>query len=167
MLRVQFHNLAYKLALWTWLEGESTAQTNFGDVEQIPGCSSGAALVSSTRIAKQYYVEYDTRVRDYGEQEVWISARIPKGLQQNLAANVGGARLTANQEGVGSYGAGFAWYRMGLARLSGPRAKIRIEIDAPSGADIAIDAVLMVTPGFRPSGVTPPQPMVFKPTPKR
>jgi len=46
-------------------------------------------------------------------------------------------------------------------------SKVRIQVDSPGNAEIAIDAILVTPDPFQPGGVVPPDPMNFQMIPTK
>jgi hypothetical protein len=74
---------------------------------------------------------------------------------------IGGQVLTIQGEGLSEYGDGFEWYRLGTTKAVQGTNKIRLSVDAPQGADLAIDAILLYPGSFRPNGIIPPDPIDY------
>ncbi len=164
LMQDQYNKLAQKLARYTWIEAESSKQTNFSDILANPGCSNGNALSLRTTLspdASGYYASYDVPVRFKEEQEVWIAARIPPELRGAVQFLVGGQILQVTGDPISLYGGGFGWYKLGSTRLGGTMTKLRIQVNSPSGADISIDTILLSPTPFTPAGVTRPDPIPF------
>jgi hypothetical protein len=159
ILRQHLARLTRRAAVFTWIEGENSRDTDFGDVETAPGCSNGAALTMQTRIPSPtgtYFALYPLPVRTQLEQEVWIAARIPEARRKDVVVNIGGQNLVLAEAPLSPYGHGYAWYRLGRTRLAGHESSLRVTVRATDGADISIDAILLTPEPFSPNGAAMP-----------
>ncbi|MBI1757269.1 MAG: hypothetical protein HYR64_09205 [Fimbriimonas ginsengisoli] len=161
LLRLQYDQLSLRLANYSWAEAEASPLTNFSEPSLVPGCSGGGALVLRTRIGQTYFAEFNLRVRSPESQEVWLAARLPDGLRGSIQVLIGGQLLTISGPPISPYGLGFAWYRVGLTKLSGANSKVRIQLSVPNGADLAIDALVLFPGAFRPAGISQPDAIPF------
>lgn len=170
VLRQQTLKLNLKLATFTWIEAETSRNNTFSEALPVPGCSNGAVLSLQSRLnpgPEGYYAEYSVPVKSDAEQEVWLAASIPTGTESIVRVFVGGQTMTLTGESVGRYGSGYGWYRLGTTRLAGGTQKLRVQVDAPRGAEIALDAIMLSPTRQKPSGVTPPEIVSFQPPPRR
>lgn len=157
MLRAVIDHLSLRLGTFCWVEGEATTATNFSEPLQVAGCSGGGVLsLATSLLGRDYFAEYEVPVKNKGDQEVWIAARIPEDLRSKVRVLVGNQVMTISGEGVSPYGLGFAWYKCGSTKLAGARAKVRIEVTSDQGIDMALDVIMISPSGFRPNGITIP-----------
>jgi hypothetical protein len=160
----EYYRAAQRLGSFTWLEAENPAATNFSEALVQPACSNRGVLSLRTTIPPDsaYFAEYIVPVRSAEEQQVWIAARIPQDQRRNVQLLIGGQTLLFQQDPIGGYADGFAWYHLGSTRLAGTQNRIKLSVFAPDGADLAIDAIVLTPTSFVPNGVTPPDTIVLR-----
>jgi hypothetical protein len=158
MLRALYHRTSQRLGEFTWIEAEVVRDHNFSEALADPACSNEMSLSLRTPIASadSYFMDASVNVRSAAEQTVWVAARIPEDMRSSVRMRIGGQTLSLTEPPVGLYGNGFGWYRMGVTRFAGEFSRVRLEVGVPSGADLAIDAILITPSQFAPSGVRPP-----------
>jgi hypothetical protein len=158
MLRRVLQRVEYKMGSYSWLEAERNLDNNFSEAREIPGCSDDRALVLRTPLpsAAGFYADYNVSVRTTGDQDVWISARIPADRRSDVQMIVGGQVLTISQPPVSGYGDHFAWYNLGKTRLSGNQMKIKLVVLNGTDADFAFDSILLTPDVFTPDGIRLP-----------
>lgn len=164
-LRKQFWLLDKRVGRFTWVEGESSKDTNFSEVILESGCSNHAALHLHSPVATQqqgYYATYSLPIHYDGDQEVWIAARIPESLRPFVTVDVSGQKMQVSGNPVGIYSSGYGWYRLGTTRATTRMAKLTVLVNAPEGADMAIDAVLLSPGNFSPNGIDLPNAIPFE-----
>lgn len=164
MMRQWYWRLGAQFADYTWLEAEVSKDQNFSEVLDTPGSSSGRVLNLKSSLeayAQAYYANYTFLGRSDEELEVWVAAKVPAQTRQYVSLTVGGQLLTIQGEGLSAYGDGYQWYRLGTTRVVPGTNKIRLAVDAPQGADLAIDTILLYPGTFRPNGIIPPDPIDF------
>ncbi len=164
-LRSAYWKLSQKVSPYCWIEGEHTSDTNFSEVINVPGCASGGALALRTTIpvgSTGYYAVYPIPVKTKEDQEVWIAAKVPVERRGDLTVQIGGQILRISGDPVSLYGAGYGWYKLGTTRLAGNLSRLRIQVDTPGNAEIAIDTVLVTPEPFQPNGVYPPDATNFR-----
>ena len=103
-----------------------------------------------------YQVRLFLIVRNKGDQELWIAARIPEEFRSNVSVSLAGATYSIPQRGVSSYGDGYKWYQLGTVNLAGQNSALSIHVNAMHGADVGIDAIVLYPGTFRPNGVQMP-----------
>ena len=163
-MRVWYWRLGAKFADYTWLEAEFSRNHNFSETSLKLGASSSNVLNLKSSLeayAQSYFAEYNFLGRSAAELEVWVAARIPKAARQFVTVTVGGQVMTIQGEGLSEYGDGFEWYRLGTTKAIPGTNKLRLSVDAPQGADLAIDTILLYPGAFRPNGIIPPDPIDF------
>ncbi len=163
-MRQWYWRLASRFAAYSWIEAEFSKNHNFSETQQKLGASNSFVLNLKTSLeayAQAYYAEYNFLGRSEDELEVWVAARLPGQTKNFMSITVGGQLLTVQGEGFGAYADGFEWYRLGTTRAVSGTNKLRLVIDAPQGADIAIDTILLYPGSFRPNSVIPPDPIDF------
>jgi hypothetical protein len=158
MLRRVLQRVEYKMGSYSWLEAERNLDNNFSEPREIPGCSDDRALVLRTPLPTPagFYADYNVSVRTTGDQDVWISARIPADRRSDVRMIVGGQVLTISQPPVSGYGDHFAWYNLGKTRLSGNQMKIKLVVLNGTDADFAFDSILLTPDPFVPDGIRLP-----------
>ena len=158
LLRQVLRNASLKIGDTSWIEAESSKNNSFSEYANLGGCSGGAALTLSPRLANAtgFFAEYSVSVRYYGIQNVWIAARIPANKRGLVTLTVGGQTLTLPEQPTAFYGQGFAWYKLGTTRLSGNLATARIDVTNALFADMAFDAIVFTPENFSPRGLTLP-----------
>ncbi|MBX3118998.1 MAG: hypothetical protein KF784_08035 [Fimbriimonadaceae bacterium] len=170
VMREQFNKLSLRLARYSWIEAESCKETNFSEAKSIPGTSNGLALSLQTQIVSPdavYTAEYSLQARSLEDVDVWVSARIPRENRRDFSVDVGGQILRIHNEGLSPYNGGFIWYRMGTTKLARGVNKLLLEMRAPEGVDMAVDAILITQGGFAPRGPFIPDAIPFGPTPDK
>ena len=164
-LRGYFWRLNARLGGFTWIEAESASKTNFSEVTIEPGSSAAALLTLKTSLTGAglgaYFSEWKATVRQEGQMEVWVAARLPDGARPGIRFTIGGESFQVKGDGVSRYGAGMAWYRLGMITAKPGPVEIRMDVDAPLGADLAVDAILLHPGTFVPNGITPPDSVTF------
>jgi len=164
-MRQWYWRLANRFAQYSWIEAENSRDNNFSEPLEQLGCSGGRCLALKSSLesfAQAYYAEYSIPARSAAELEVWVAARIPVQIRPYVTLSIGGQTLNIQGEGLSPFGAGFAWYKLGTTKLaSGGNVKIRLSVDAPQGADMAVDTILLYPGSFRPNGVFLPDPIDF------
>lgn len=164
MMRQWYWRLGTRFANYSWIEAEFSRNHNFSETPQLLGASGSHILNLKTGLeayAQTYYADYTFLGRSENELEVWIAAKIPSAIREFVSLNIGGQVLTIQGEGVGAYGDGYAWYKLGTTRVVSGTNKFRLSVDAPQGADLAFDTILLYPGAFRPQGVIPPDPIDF------
>ncbi|MBC8066032.1 MAG: hypothetical protein H7Y17_14460, partial [Chlorobia bacterium] len=163
-MRQWYWRMGTRFATYSWVEAEFSRNHNFSEIQQRLGTSRSNVLSLKTSLeslAQTYYADYTFLARSDEELEVWVAAKIPAGSRQFLGVTVGSQLLTVQGEGLSAYGDGFAWYRLGTTRVIPGTNKMKITFDAPQGADVAIDTILLYPGSFRPNGIVPPDPIDF------
>lgn len=163
-MRQWYWKLSNRFAKYSWIEAESSKDHNFSEPQAQAGCSNGNCLSlrsSLESFAQDYYAEYSVPSRSSEELEVWIAARIPPQIRSFVSISVGGQVLNIQGEGLSPFGAGFAWYKLGTTKLGQAVTKIRLSVNAPQGADMAVDTILLYPGTFRPNGVSLPDAVDF------
>lgn len=154
-MRTQVDRIVRKLATWEWIEAESSRNHSLSEVKQESGLSGGASLVLRAQISPNpegFFAEYQSGVRTTLDQEVWLAARVPAEQRSLVRVEIGDQTLQMPAESVSPYGAGFAWYRLGVTRLAGSKAKIVVRVTGADGTDLALDALLLYPGTFMPRG---------------
>lgn len=163
-MRQWYWRLGTQYASYSWIEAEYSKNHNFSEVLDRIGASSSRVLNLKTALeayAQAYYADYQFLGRSEEELEVWIAAKIPAQVRQYVSITVGGQLLTIQGEGLSAYGDGYHWYRLGTTKVIPGTNKIRLAVDAPQGADLAVDTILLYPGSFRPNGIVPPDPIDF------
>ena len=93
---------------------------------------------------------------------VWIAAKIPAAVRPFVTINIGGQTLSIQGEGskLGDMRMVTLGYDMGTTKVVPGTNKIQLAVNAPQGADLAVDTFLL-SRHFRPNGVIPPDPIDF------
>ena len=163
-MRQWYWRLAGRFAAYTWIEAEYSKNHSFSEPTLKLGTSNSYVLSLKTSLeayAQEYSADYSFLARSDEELEVWVAAKIPASAKQYLTVNIGGQVLSIQGEGLSAYGDGFEWYKLGTTRAVQGTNKFRLSVNAPQGADLAIDAILLHPGAFRPNGVIPPDPIDF------
>lgn len=163
-MRAWYWRMGTRFANYSWIEAEFSREHNFSEVMDRLGASSSRVLSLKTALeayAQAHYADYTFLGRSEEELEVWIAAKIPPQTRSYVSITVGGQLLTIQGEGLSTYGDGYQWYRMGTTKVLPGTNKIRLAVDAPQGADLAIDSILLYPGTFRPNGIVPPDPIDF------
>jgi hypothetical protein len=163
-MRRWYWSMGSKFANYTWVEAEYSKNHNFSEPTQRLGTSGSYVLSLKTALdayAQAYYADYSFLGRSDEELEVWVAARIPPAARQFVSLTVGGQLMTIQEEGLSEYGDGYAWYKLGTTKVVNGTNKMRLAVDAPQGADLAVDAILLYPGKLRPNGIIPPDPIDF------
>lgn len=154
-LQQQLDRLLMRASPYSWMEAESTVESNFGMITPVEGISSGKALSIRTRLAPPasgYYARFYANAMTAGPQEIWIAARIPESARDTVQVMAGNQVVTITQGPVSFYGPGFGWYRLGNLNLTSGRNQLALLCGNADGAEMDIDVVLATPPGFQPMG---------------
>ncbi|MDX2066539.1 MAG: hypothetical protein SFX74_12430 [Fimbriimonadaceae bacterium] len=153
-MRETYRRMCLLLGNTLWVELENVRRHNFSDAAEVPGCSEGRALILEPKLPEQgkFFCEFPITARKESELELWIAARIPAGRAGDVRVSIGGQQLTIQDRAVSPYGQGFAWYRLGVTRLTTTESRLRLEVDNPVGDEFAFDSLLITPPGFKPRG---------------
>jgi len=157
-MRAVLKSSLMKVAPYVWVEAETCRDHNFSAITPDAGCCGGGALVLDTRITPQdgFTATYQMPVRNRGDQELWIAARIPEEFRDNVSVSLAGATYSIPSRGASSYGDGYRWYKLAIVKIAGQSSALSIHVNAPHGADIGIDAIVLYPGTFRPNGVQMP-----------
>ncbi|MFN3730234.1 MAG: hypothetical protein ACK4XJ_11015 [Fimbriimonadaceae bacterium] len=159
LLRTMWWRLNEALGNYVWAEFETVRDHNFSEVMPDHSASGGNVLSLRSALASPengHYAEFLMPVRSNQDQEVWLAARIPPGLERFVQVTVGGQVLQPEGPSVGRYGSGFGWYRLGTTRVAGASTRVRLQVDAPAAAAMSFDAILFTPDRFVPNGVRMP-----------
>jgi len=159
-LQQQLDRLLIKASPYSWMEAETTIESNFGMIAPIDGISGNKMLSIRTRLAppaKGYYAKFNANAMMAGPQDVWVAGRIPEGMRPSVQVMAGSQVATIQQGPVSFYGPGFGWYRLGTLNLTVGRNEVVLMCGTPEGAEMDIDLVLTTPPGFNPAGPRLPQ----------
>lgn len=161
-MREQLHRFAILLSPLSWIEAEKPTLSTFSEAAVVPGASNGQALLLRALLPPNegFMATYRIPVSNKDEVELWVAARISPDLRKDLEALVGGQTLFAQEAPVSSYGAGFAWYRLGTTRLTGGVTNLQLRMRSGIGAEAAIDCIVLAPAGWRPNGVAYPYQVV-------
>lgn len=158
-LRQQLNRLNMAYGKYVWLEGEQCRETTFSEPLPVPGTSRNGALALKSRLASPpegYFANYTPAARVEGVHEIWIAANIPPKHRSEVSLRIGDQVLKIQRGPVSLYAGGYGWYKMGdVSLVKGPIA-LQVAVDAREGADIALDAVVLIPDRFAPNGVYPP-----------
>ncbi|MFY9233952.1 MAG: hypothetical protein WAO58_05765 [Fimbriimonadaceae bacterium] len=164
-LRSYYWKLNARMGDFNWIEAEASRVHTFSESALEAGCSNGSVLSLRAPLAAKetdgYFAEFNVSPKSKEPLEVWISARVPGELRDNVRVLVGDQAFVLQGEPISRYGLGFGWYKLGSVTLVGRAAKLRIEVDVINAAELAIDTILLFPGGFTPNGVTPPEAMIF------
>lgn len=157
-MRAVLNRSLLKVALYTWIEAESSKSHNFSQIAAEPGCSGRFALEVDSSISPEggFSASYEVPVRTAADEEIWVAARIPPGYRDSVTVYVAGQPFKLSGSGVSEYGNGYAWYRLGATRLAGTKTTLKVSVDGEGGGNLAIDAILLSPTPFRPQGVQMP-----------
>lgn len=157
-LRAMLDSLYRRFGAYVWIEAESTRDTTFSEILQTPGCSGGGALALVTRIptAAGYAANFDVPVRVDGDHEVWVAARLDEPERKRLQLTIGDVTLGIIEGPYSFYGLGFAWFKLGTAGLRAGQVSMRLQVDAPEGTELRVDAIVLSPTPFRPNGIQTP-----------
>jgi hypothetical protein len=151
-----YDELTLKVAPFSWIEGESSYETNFGEVVQDPAASNKRALSLNTTMKAPtggYYAKYKFQsLPEMEVAEVWISASVPESLRPIAKISVGDVALAKLSDPQYS-GGDFAWYNLGKVTLRNGQYVLNVIVpaDAPEYR-MKIDSVLITPIPFKPNG---------------
>ncbi len=169
-MRTAFDRLVARIAIYNWIEAESIRDTNFSEIDEFLGASSGQVLSLRTAVAganDAYFADYTFLPRTEDEVEVWLAARIPTEQRRSLKLVIGGQELGPTADPVSHYGEGFGWFRLGVTRLRKTQTTFRVLVASREGIDVSIDAIVFAPGRFAPNGVFKPDPIPYPPTPAK
>lgn len=169
-MQVQLRKLGQKIGDVSDILAERCTDTNFSEVETIPGCNGGAALSLRSPIPPPpggYYATYQVQSRAHGDQEVWLAASIPPERRADLLVMVNGQPMKITGEPVGVYGEGYGWYKLGVTKLDGTQGKIRVQFNGSASIPVSIDSIVITPRPFTPNGAEFPDPIVFASLPTK
>lgn len=161
-LRQSVHKLNIALGSYVWIEGETSKETNFSETMSSTGTSRGTVLNLRSRLPSPpegYFATYNPTMRVEGEHEIWVAARIPGRYRDGFSVRIGDQVLKIQKGPLSLYGNGFGWFKMGQVSVVKGPIQLQIAMDSKEGADIAIDAVLLIPGRFDPNGIYPPKAM--------
>lgn len=164
MMRQWYWRLGGRFTDYLWLEAEFSKNHNFSETLQKLGTSNSNVLNLKTTLeayAQTYYADYSAIARSDAELEVWIAAKIPAAARPFVTITIGGQVLSIQGEGLSGYADGYCWYRLGTTKVVPGNNKIQLGVNAPLGAELAVDTILLYPGTFRPNGVVPPDPIDF------
>lgn len=163
-MREVYSKVAVRLGMWTWIEAESSRDHNFNGPATIYGVSRNSALTLRTwldDLQSNFTANYSFLAKTGEDQEVWIAAKIPAGGLSGVAIRIGTQILKPDGTGVSPYGAGFAWYRCGITKLSPGQVRLALDIKPLIGQEYAVDSIVLFPGKFVPSGVSLPDALDF------
>lgn len=165
LMRMDTYQLSFQVSDFLWIEAEKAKDTNFSEIDNIPGASGQGALVLDTKIDSDtgYYAEYSIPILTEAQQEVWIAARVPEERRKDIQIMIGDQTLPFPKDYAALYGQGLAWYKIGNTVLKGSLSKLRIVVSS-SGTPIAFDTILISPIPFTPSATSPPMPVISLPS---
>jgi len=158
-LRAMLNALYRRFGAYVWLEAESTRDTTFSEIVDVPGCSGGSALALVARIPAEggYASALTADVRVDGEHEVWIAAKLGEPERKRLQLVIGDVSLGIVEGPFSFYGLGFAWYKLGSVGLRAGHVPVRLQVEVPEGTELKVDAIVLSPTPFRPNGIEAPQ----------
>lgn len=156
-----FNELNLKAAPFSWIEGESSFDTNFGEVVQDPAASNSRSLALSTPLkppAGAYFARYRFQsLPEIEVAEVWVAASIPAAIRPHVKALVGDVTLGAFENPHHS-GGDYAWYNLGKLTLRNGQYVLSLSIGPSAPAfEMRVDAILITPIPFKPAGPKPPR----------
>jgi len=151
-----YRELTLKIAPYSWIEGESTIETNFGEAAVDPAASNKRALSLDTPIKPfkdGYYAKYKFQsLPEIEVSEVWISAYVPEELRSFVTVSVGDVTLAplANPQYSGGE---YAWYNLGKLTLRNGQYFLTVTLAANAPKyRMRIDSILVTPIPFKPAG---------------
>ncbi len=151
-----YRELTLKVAPYSWIEGESTIETNFGEAAVDPAASNKRALALDTPIKPTrlgYFAKYKFQsLPEIEVAEVWISASVPEELRSFVTVSVGDVTLAplANPQYSGG---DYAWYNLGKLTLRNGQYVLTVTLaDNAPAYRMKIDSLLITPIPFKPAG---------------
>ena len=151
-----YNELTLKVAPYSWIEGESSFETNFGEVVADAAASNKRALSLNTAMKPaggSYFARYKfSSLPEIEVAEVWISAAVPEAVRPHVKVNVGDVTLAPLGDPHNA-GGDFAWYNLGKLTLR--NGQYILTVTVPDGAPeyrVRIDSVLITPIPFKPGG---------------
>ncbi|MDQ2985346.1 MAG: hypothetical protein M3R13_01330 [Armatimonadota bacterium] len=151
-----FNELTLKVAPYSWIEGESSFETNFGEVSGDPAASNKRVISLNTALkppAGGYFAKYRFQsLPEIEVAEVWISAFVPDAVRSLVKISVGDVTLAPLADPQYS-GGDYAWYNLGKLTLRNGQYVLTVVV--PEGAPeyrMRIDSILVTPLPFRPTG---------------
>jgi hypothetical protein len=151
-----YNELTLKVAPYSWIEGESSFETNFGEVVQDPAASNKRSLSLSTSMRPPsggYFARYKfVSLPEIEVAEVWISAAVPESIRPLVRVNVGDVTLATLGDPHYS-GGDYAWYNLGKVTLRNGQYVLSVQIpDSAPRYQMKIDSILITPIPFKPNG---------------
>ena len=161
-----YHELTLKVAPYSWIEGESSFETNFGEVVQDAAASNKRSLSLNTSMRPSspgFFARYKfSSLPEIEVAEVWISAAVPESIRSLVRVNVGDVTL-ANLGDPHHSGGDYAWYNLGKITLRNGQYVLSVTVpDTAPEYRMKIDSILISPIPFKPNGPRIPryQPIV-------
>jgi hypothetical protein len=158
--------LTLKVAPFSWIEGESSFETNFGEVVPDAAASNKRSLQLNTSMRPPvggYYARYKfSSLPELEVAEVWISAAVPESIRPLVKINVGDVTLASLGDPHHS-GGDYAWYNLGKLTLRNGQYVLSVTVpDTAPEYRMKIDSILITPIPFKPNGPRIPryQPLV-------
>jgi hypothetical protein len=151
-----YNELTLKVAPYSWIEGESSFETNFGEVVQDPAASNKRSLSLSTSMRPPsggYFARYKfVSLPEIEVADVWISAAVPESIRPLVRVNVGDVALATLGDPHYS-GGDYAWYNLGKVTLRNGQYVLSVQIpDSAPRYQMKIDSILITQIPFKPNG---------------
>lgn len=162
VMRGTFNKIAARVGFYVWLEGEKPLRTTFGYTPTSSAASDGKYLAVNTPfepVDGAFTAAYSLNFSSDTSLRLLVAGRLPDGGTLHYEWSLDGGAYTAfNASPVSRYGGLFAWYDAGTLPLPRGKHTLTIAVRGEPGAyyDAAIDAILLCSPAFQPSGVRRP-----------
>ncbi|MEO7453873.1 MAG: hypothetical protein ABIV13_03820 [Fimbriimonadales bacterium] len=151
-----YNELTLKVAPYSWIEGESSYETNFGEVVQDPAASNKRSLSLNTPMRPTpggYFARYKfDSLPELEVAEVWISAAVSEAIRPLVRVTVGDVTLATLGDPHYS-GGDYAWYNLGKVTLRNGHYILSVQIpDTAPRYEMKIDSILITPIPFKPNG---------------
>jgi len=158
-LREQWVRLNRAFSTTLWLEPETWRTTNFSGSLVEPGASGGGVLALRTRLASPmegYFASHRISPRAEGQYEIWLAGKIPATERDRMLIRVGDQSFSLRADSRSAYGPGYSWTKVGEISLVRIPVDLKILVTSDTGADLAIDAIVLSPGAFEPKGIRQP-----------
>ncbi len=158
-IRRQWRDLLVKAAPFAWAEAESSEDSTFSGIKEVPGASGGKVLTVSAYLARpdtELHATYKVNQGVEGAYDVWISGNIPSSMMDSIRVHVGDQVRTIEPTKLSFYGAGLGWYHVGSINLTGREDQIKITCPPGIPGTLMVDSIVASPGQFSPNGSRPP-----------
>lgn len=150
MLRDQAEEMSKRVAKFVWLDAQDAVAGSDGVLAPFQGARNGRAWLLDNAFKPRVTASYSFEKKSNLGAQIWVAARVPKAARASTTVTLDGAPIGSLEGALSQYGRGICWTYLGQHKLGD--GKHTIEISAPSGHKIQIDALMISDSEFRPDG---------------